>query len=151
MSELVTSPPFQLCGDAKLGQWRIILLSTFKKGDDGGALGRDGLIALEESLSKYPEEQVLICMHHQPIPTGSAWLDGVGLRDAKQFLEIIDRHNQVRGVLWGHVHQASDRMRDGVRFMSTPSTCSQFLPDSDAFALDSRPPGARWLELHTAQ
>ncbi len=31
--------------------------------------------------------------------------------------------------------------------MSTPSTCAQFLPNSDDFALDSRPPGYRWLEL----
>ena len=32
--------------------------------------------------------------------------------------------------------------------MSTPSTCAQFLPRSDFFALDERPPGLRWLELH---
>ena len=32
--------------------------------------------------------------------------------------------------------------------MSTPSTCAQFLPRSEFFALDDRPPGLRWLELH---
>jgi Icc protein len=51
-------------------------------------------------------------------------------------------------VLWGHVHQASDRTRGDVRFLSAPATCSQFLPSSDFFAIDSRPPGMRWLELH---
>jgi len=45
------------------------------------------------------------------------------------------------------VHQASDRRRKGVRLMSTPSTCSQFRPNSDDFALDSRSPGYRWLNL----
>jgi Icc protein len=87
-------------------------------------------------------------MHHHPLPMGSAWLDGVALRDAAAFLEVIDAHPQVRGVLWGHVHQASDRQRGAVRFLSTPSTCSQFLPDSEFFALDGRPPGLRWLMLH---
>jgi Icc protein len=46
------------------------------------------------------------------------------------------------------VHQAGDRTRNNVRFLSTPSTCAQFLPSSDFFALDDRPPGMRWLELH---
>jgi Icc protein len=87
-------------------------------------------------------------MHHQPLPMGSAWLDGVGLRDAAEFLKVVDGHDNVRVVLWGHVHQASDRQRGAVRFLSTPSTCSQFLPGSDFFALDDRPPGLRWLELH---
>ena len=31
--------------------------------------------------------------------------------------------------------------------MSSPSTCAQFLPNSDDFALDVRSPGYRWLEL----
>jgi Icc protein len=31
--------------------------------------------------------------------------------------------------------------------MSTPSTCAQFLPSSEFFALDERPPGMRWIEL----
>ena len=78
---------------------------------------------------------------------GSHWLDGVGLRNSDEFLEIIDRYQHVQDIVWGHVHQASDRRRNGVRLFSSPSTCSQFLPNSDDFALDSRPPGYRWLEL----
>jgi Icc protein len=87
-------------------------------------------------------------MHHQPLNMGSTWLDGVGLRDSRQFLEVIDAHPNVRGVLWGHVHQASDRTRGDVRYLSAPSTCSQFMPGTDFFAIDSRPPGMRWLRLH---
>lgn len=147
MAELLMTPPFQMCGHAKLGEWRILLLSTFERGEDAGSIGPDGLAALEDALTEFSDEHVLICMHHQPLPMGSAWLDGVGLRDAEQFLQTIDRHERVRGVVWGHVHQASDRERNNVRFLSTPSTCSQFLPDSDFFALDDRPPGLRWLVL----
>jgi Icc protein len=79
---------------------------------------------------------------------GSRWLDGLGLRNADTFFEILDQFSQVRGVLWGHVHQASDRHRKGVRLMSSPSTCAQFLPNSDDFALDVRSPGFRWLDLN---
>lgn len=40
-----------------------------------------------------------------------------------------------------------DRIHRGVRVLATPSTCIQFLPDSDDFALDQVTPGWRYLEL----
>ena len=79
---------------------------------------------------------------------GSLWLDRVGLANASRLADIVEGHHNVRALLWGHVHQAFDRKHGRVRLMSTPSTCAQFLPDSDTFAVDSRPPGYRWLELH---
>ena len=79
---------------------------------------------------------------------GSRWLDTVGLRNADEFLAVIDQHPQVRAIVWGHVHQASDRLRNGVRLISTPSTCAQFLPGAEQFSLDTRPPGYRWLDLY---
>jgi Icc protein len=77
----------------------------------------------------------------------SEWLDRVGLEDAEQCLQVVRQNANVRGVLWGHVHQSLDRFVNGVRFMASPSTCAQFMPGSDDFALDSRPPGYRVLEL----
>ncbi len=147
MAEVLDQPPFQVCGNDTIGAWTMYFLSSFTRGDDGGSIGADAIAALDESLASQQSEFALVCLHHQPLPMGSAWLDGVGLRDADEFLGCINRHSNVRGVLWGHVHQESDRNLDGVRYMSTPSTCAQFLPNNDSFSLDSRPPGARWLEL----
>jgi Icc protein len=147
MDEILNGAPFHFCGDARLGPWSLVLLNTFLTGEDAGGLGDRRLHALDEALKDHVSQHVLVCMHHQPVPMGSAWLDGVGLRDADQFLAVIDRHRNVRGVLWGHVHQASDRERRGVRLLSAPSTCAQFMPGSEFFALDERPAGMRWLEL----
>jgi Icc protein len=72
---------------------------------------------------------------------------GLGLRNSDDFFEVIDRHDNVRGIAWGHVHQASDHERNGVTLFITPSTCAQFLPNSDVFKMDTRPPGYRWLNL----
>jgi Icc protein len=147
MRRLLRNPPFQVCGRASLGEWTLILLNTFLPGEDAGALGPQRLEALRRNLVEDSGRYVLVCMHHQPLPMGSTWLDGVGLRDATEFLQLIEQYERVRAVLWGHVHQASDRRRGGIRFLSTPSTCSQFLPGSEFFALDSRPAGLRWLTL----
>jgi Icc protein len=147
MADVLCQSPFQVCGNSTIGDWKMYFLSSFAKGDDGGSVGPEAIAALNASLSSQASPFALICLHHQPLPMGSAWLDGVGLRDASDFLACIDGHSAVRGVLWGHVHQESDRDRKGVRYMSTPSTCAQFLPNNDSFSLDSRPPGARWIEL----
>ena len=77
----------------------------------------------------------------------SDWLDQVGLSDADEFMALVREHANVRGVLWGHVHQSLDSFIHGVRFMASPATCAQFLPGSDDFAIDNRPPGYRVLEL----
>src|SRR5690606_30743830 len=102
---------------------------------------------LRETLREHRNQHVLVCLHHHPIRMQSEWLDHVGLRDADAFLGAIREHSNVRGVLWGHVHQSLDSFIHGVRFMATPATCAQFLPGSAEFALDNRPPGYRFLEL----
>lgn len=148
LKQCLAAPRVQVCGDTRLGTWRLILLSSFGGGEVAGALGHTELARLEMVLDRHPGEHTLICMHHPPVPMGSAWLDKPGLRDADALMELVRRHPQVRAVLWGHVHQEFDRHAGGIRFMSTPSTCAQFRPNSDEFAEDSRPPGMRWLELN---
>ena len=148
MGEILHSGSFQLGGELRQGPWSIVLLSTFLAGEDAGGLGPARLQGLRKALAAHAGQHVLVAMHHHPLPMGSAWLDGVALRDAAQFWEVIDAFPNVRGVICGHVHQASDQMRNDVQFMSTPSTCAQFLPRSEFFALDERPPGFRWLALH---
>ena len=147
MDELLNGGLFKVGGALRLDGWALVLLNTFLTGEDAGGLGEARLNGLTGNLKDHAGDHILICMHHQPIPMGSAWLDGVGLRDASRFLAEVDLHDNVRGIVWGHVHQASDRMRGSVRLLSTPSTCSQFLPNSEFFAIDGRPPGLRWIEL----
>lgn len=147
MRETLSDDPFQYCGYADIAGWRLIFLDTWLAIDAGGLLRDSELERLDGLLSDAGSKHALVCLHHHPVDMGSRWLDSVGLRNADQFLELIDRHSNVRGVVWGHVHQEYDNNRKGVRFMSSPSTCAQFKPHSDDFAMDERPPGFRWLKL----
>lgn len=148
MGDILTSGAFHLGGELRLGEWSVVLLSTFLAGEDAGGLGPARLQGLKQALAAHAGQNVLIAMHHHPLPMGSTWLDGVALRDAPAFWSVVDAHPNVRAVVCGHVHQSGDRMRNEVRFLSTPSTCAQFLPGNEFFALDERPPGMRWLELY---
>ena len=77
-----------------------------------------------------------------------AWLDTQVVGSADKFFDVIDRHPRVRAIIWGHVHQEFDSVRNGVRMLAVPSTCVQFKPKSEDFAIDDANPGYRWLDLY---
>jgi len=133
---------------ATYGAWQIVMLDTSVSGSDGGHLRLDQLEALEQNLRSHQTAHTLVCLHHQPVPMGSAWLDTMAVDNAVELFSVIDRHPQVRGVLWGHVHQEFKSFRNNVLLLAAPSTCIQFRPGSKDFALDQRTPGYRWLELY---
>jgi 3',5'-cyclic-AMP phosphodiesterase len=141
------SAPFVIDGHVDLGRWRIVLLDSCLAGSAGGRLSAAALAQLEHSLGGAGKRHCMVCLHHHPVPMASRWLDRVGLENAAEFLDVIDAHRNVRAIVWGHVHQTYDGLRKGVRLLATPSTCAQFLPNADDFAVDRKPPGYRTLEL----
>lgn len=146
MARELDAEPFRICGAHSLGAWRLVMLDSFWPGEVGGRLRDDELERLDRELAGW-DGHALVCLHHHPVPMGSLWLDGIGLDDAAEFWRVIDAHANVRGVVWGHVHQAYDGRRRGVRLFATPSSGAQFLPGSDRFAIDARPPAYRHFEL----
>jgi 3',5'-cyclic-AMP phosphodiesterase len=149
MRRELSHSPFVLGGFVDLGPWRIILLDSSLSGSASGRISPEGLEQLSEALATTaPGRHCLVSLHHHPVSMDSRWLDQVGLENAAEFLNKIDRYRNVRAIVWGHVHQAYDGLRKGVRLLATPSTCAQFLPHADEFAVDRRPPAYRTLELH---
>jgi len=148
MRAALAGAPFQLEGTFDAGAWRLVLLDSTVAGETGGALAPDMLQRLDAALAAAPQRHALVCLHHHPVRMRSRWLDSVGLANAEEFFGVLRRHAQVKAVLFGHVHQALDQMRDGLRILATPSTCSQFKPHSDDFAIDDAPPAWRTLALH---
>jgi Icc protein len=148
MQAALSLPPFQLGGVYDAGNWRTILLDSTIPGETGGALSAQSLAFLEDALASAPERHALVCLHHHPLPMHSRWLDTVGLANPGLLMALLKRFNNVRGVVFGHVHQALDTRWEGVRMIATPSTCSQFKPLSEDFAVDNQPPAWRTLALH---
>jgi Icc protein len=130
-----------------LGGWQQVFLDSTIAGSEGGHLDGEELGALEAALTAGGTAPAVIWLHHQPVPIGSRWLDTMAVDNARELFTVVDRYPQVRAVIWGHVHQDFDRYRNGVRLLATPSTCLQFKPGSEDFAIDLVPPGYRWLEL----
>ena len=148
MAEILGDSPFEYCRPQRLGDWLLAMVDTWDGDRGGGRVGDAGLEALDRQLGGSDAPYALVCMHHQPTPMRSGWLDTVGLDDGPALMDLVARHARVRGLVWGHVHQALDEQRGPLRLMSTPSTCFQFVPRLDEFAIDPVPPGYRRIRLH---
>jgi Icc protein len=146
MARVLDRAPFDLSPVLRLDGWTLVMLDGAIPGVHHGELPRESLGFLDETLGRFADTHALVVLHHQPVPVGAAWLDAIGLANGPELMEVVARHRNVRGLLWGHVHQAFDEVVDGVMLMATPSTCFQFVPRSD-YAVDDRPPGYRWLQL----
>ena len=130
------------------GAWQIVFLDSTVAGQDDGRLDDDECAALDAALRARPGLYALVCVHHQPVPVGGAWRDVVSLANPDDLFAVLDRHPQVRGVAWGHIHQPFDAMRGNVRLMGSPATCHQFALGADG-GLDRAddPPGYRRIDL----
>lgn len=148
MTEVMTKHGHDVEKIIKVGGWVIILLNTCVLGEHSGELSNAELDFLRKTLETYSSHPCLIALHHHPVSINSPWMDSMILINAAEFLSITDNFDQVRGIVWGHIHQEFESSRNDVKLMGSPSTCIQFKPKSDGFAVDEKPPAYRKLELH---
>jgi 3',5'-cyclic-AMP phosphodiesterase len=130
-----------------IGAWRLVMLDSSVAGSVAGWLAPEQLAMLDAALED-ESRQVLVCLHHHPVPIGVAWMDPLGLLNASDLLDRLAGRPSVRGVLWGHVHQTIDTWLGTLRMLATPSTCIQFAPRVEQFSTDDLQPGYRWLRLY---
>jgi 3',5'-cyclic-AMP phosphodiesterase len=131
-----------------LSPWQIILLDSTVPKEVGGHLDDEQLAFLTTCLEAHPDHYALVCLHHHPLSINCSWMEPIGLSNGPEFLGILKGFPQVKGVLWGHIHQDYETVWEGIQLMASPSTCVQFKPETTAFALDSVLPGYRWFEFY---
>jgi Icc protein len=131
----------------KFDNWLVILLNTCIKGEHSGELSVAELEFLKSTLQSNTDKHCLIALHHHPVSINSSWMDAMSLKNAESFFDVIDEFNQVRAIIWGHIHQEFESEREGVSLFGTPSTCLQFKPGSNDFEIDKKKPAYRRLKL----
>jgi Icc protein len=148
MRPVCVRPPFSYCAKEEIDDWLLLGLDSCISGEAGGEVASTELERLDEIIAASPAKHILVCLHHPPIPLGSAWLDTVMLKNGDALLQQLQQSGRVRLLVFGHVHQPYDAEHNGIRIIGTPSTCRQFKPGSDDFAVDERSPAYRQIHLH---
>lgn len=128
--------------------WQFILLDSHIHHKVEGFLSQAELDFMEQCLKQHPNLRAVIVLHHHPVPVGCAWLDKIGVTNAAEFWQVLKRYPQAHTVLFGHVHQQFEGIKEHIKYYSTPSTCIQFKRKSAEFALEELPPGYRVLDFY---
>ncbi|WP_350562248.1 metallophosphoesterase [Psychrobacter sp. CAL346-MNA-CIBAN-0220] len=127
--------------------WQILLLDSAIPGKIAGKITLSDIDWLCQQLSNC-DKPALLALHHHVLPMNSNWIDAHIADNTDMFWQRMAAFVQLRVVISGHTHQQQVRYRNGVTVYTTPSTCYQFKPYEDYFAVDKNArPGYRWLQL----
>ena len=142
IAELPVRGPIQWSRD--LGAIRLIGLDTLVEGQPGGRLGPEALDWLTARLAEAPGQPAMVALHHPPFPTGIGFMDAIGLQDANDLVQVLDRHDAETRVICGHVHRFITGMTGGRVAVIAPSTAhavaADYRDDAPVGFVDS-PPG----------
>jgi Icc protein len=130
---------------------RLITLDTLEPGRHGGAFCEARAAWLAARLDDEPGVPAIIAVHHPPVETGLAWLDGAKTAPwIARLAHAIAGRPQVRAIIAGHLHRTITAMWNGVMVGVCPSSAppvSLDLRDIDPARPDDRamiveaPPG----------
>ena len=124
----------------------VVGLDSHVPGAVHGEVGGDQLAWLEGIVSE--GNPLVVFVHHPPAPIGTTWLDGMGLLDSDELLQVLRASDKKVTVVHGHTHQASHSTVDGdIAVFGTPSTAFQFAPGGRPGETDHEPPGFRVLDV----
>ena len=126
--------------------WQVILLNSAVEGQVPGTLTERMISGLQRALTS-PHTARIIVLHHQPLEIGSPWIDRFPLLQPESFWSCVDGREDVRAVLWGHIHHAWSGQRNGVKLLGAPSTSVNSLAGQEKFNFDAAGPACRWLKL----
>jgi 3',5'-cyclic AMP phosphodiesterase CpdA len=117
--------PGALARDVGLGPLRLLTLSSYVAGSDGGRVGPDQLAWLDGELAADGRPTV-VAVHHPPVPIGHAGLDTMRLADGDALGHVVGRHAHVERIVCGHVHRAVTVRWRGTVVSCAPSVVRQF-------------------------
>ncbi len=136
-----------------VGAWHLVPLDSHEDDAPRALITADDKAAIAAHLAAASTEHCLVATHHPPVAVNCPWLDKDRIQKPEELLEWLSERSaqggtaRLRGVVFGHTHQAVDDFCGDVPVFGSPSTCFQFAPNSTSFTIDDQSPGYRWLEL----
>jgi Icc protein len=105
---------------------QILMLDSHITGSAVGVITDDQLKWLDERLSQRDERPLVVAVHHHPILLGAPWLDEIPLANGVQLHQLLLKaKDRLRGVFYGHIHEDTSTIRDGISYHSTFSSWFQ--------------------------
>jgi 3',5'-cyclic-AMP phosphodiesterase len=105
----------------------VCLDSTGPATPPSGTVSEEQLAWLRGITESSDARPLVIAVHHNALATGVPWLDDYMRMANGEALHaaLLPARQRIRGVFYGHIHQNSQLMRDGILYSSVPSSWYQ--------------------------
>jgi len=147
MEQVMNDDNVSTCKIVAVNQWVVLMVNSYLDGTHSGRLDESEIQWLQKQLRAFDGHPVLIALHHHPVPVNSPWMDAMMLENPQPLMRLLHSSADIRAVIWGHIHQNFETLREGVHLWGCPSTCVQFRPLAKVFEEDLRAPGYRLIQL----
>lgn len=96
---------------------------------------KDDDYSLINELASNTSMPITIVLHHSPIEPGE-WMNKKLLEDRDRFRNFIAKYDNVKMVMFGHVHYAMKIVLDNILYLSASSTGFAFNPKLPKYEID---------------
>ncbi|MCC2617933.1 metallophosphoesterase [Aestuariibacter halophilus] len=124
--------------------WMLHGLSSHYRGTLG-QVTPDALDRLSARIAGHPERHHAVAVHHHPVAV-NGWMDRHAWVNREAFATWLAAHPQVKFVLHGHTHMATEQTLASTAILGCPSTCWQWANGAE-FAVSDERPGYRMIHL----
>lgn len=108
------------------GPLRLVVIDTLEEGRHGGALCERRAQWLRDRLDQDRERPTLVVLHHPPIESGIAWMNTDPAEPwVHRLADALAGHNNLVGLICGHIHRAIATRWQGTVVATCPSTAPQ--------------------------
>jgi 3',5'-cyclic AMP phosphodiesterase CpdA len=105
------------------GDLRVLMLDTLEPGRHGASFCETRASWLAGQLAAHPDRPTLIAMHHPPFASGIVWMDPDPADPwIACFADAMRGHEQVVGIVSGHVHRPVTSRWDKASMVIAPSS-----------------------------
>ncbi len=125
--------------------WDLILINSQLDDRTDTEFNSEQLSEVKAVLER-TKHNILLALHHNLFNIGSERCDPYKVKNAEDFIALLEQFAQVKIVLSGHVHHVNEQVINNIAYLTAPSTCYQIVLDEQN--LQSGFPGYRYLELN---
>jgi len=119
---------------------RLVAIDSTSHGERKGVFCPARQAWLEEVLSRQPDQQTLLFIHHPPFDIDDHYVGGYRRpEEAAALADIVSRHPQVAGLICGHVHWRIECEWAGTQARIMPSVAVDLRNGIDETAARGRP------------
>ncbi len=105
---------------------QIVMLDSHIPRTGHGIISDEQFEWLAEICTPSDPRPLVVALHHHPIELGVPWFDTLALRNGQTLHNRLSQvRDRLRGVFYGHIHQNTATMRDGISYFSCLSSWYQ--------------------------